>query len=79
MAAPAGEIARPSRGQLLMQPTSQIEQQQTAPQQQGGGMVTNLSGSAFDLYGEETLASNGRIHAAMQAVVAERLARARIS
>jgi myo-inositol-1(or 4)-monophosphatase len=32
---------------------------------EAGGTVTNFAGRAFDLYGTETLASNGPLHAAM--------------
>ena len=40
---------------------------------EAGGMVSDFRGGAFDLYGEHTLASNGRLHAAMVAVLTARL------
>ena len=30
--------------------------------EEAGGVVTNFSGAGLDIYGQETLASNGRIH-----------------
>jgi len=36
---------------------------------EAGGMVTNFSGALFDLFGEQTLASNGKLHAEMVAVL----------
>jgi myo-inositol-1(or 4)-monophosphatase len=36
---------------------------------EAGGVVTDFAGQAFDLYGTETLASNGPLHAAMSAVL----------
>jgi len=41
--------------------------------QEAGGTVSNFSGDAFDLYGEQTLASNGWLHAAMLEVLGKRL------
>lgn len=38
--------------------------------QEAGGMVTDYRGNAFDPYACEILASNGRLHAAIQAVFA---------
>jgi myo-inositol-1(or 4)-monophosphatase len=43
---------------------------------EAGGAVSDFRGAPFDLYGEQILASNGRIHAAMSAVLSARLARA---
>ena len=40
---------------------------------EAGGMVSDFRGRAFDLYGEQTLASNGHLHAAMVAVLTARL------
>jgi myo-inositol-1(or 4)-monophosphatase len=40
---------------------------------EAGGVVTDFRGNEFDLYGEQTLASNGHLHAALIAVLAERL------
>jgi myo-inositol-1(or 4)-monophosphatase len=40
------------------------------------GTVSDFRGGAFDLYGEQTLASNGRLHASMIDVLAARLDRA---
>jgi len=40
---------------------------------EAGGTVSDFRGSAFDLYGEQTLASNSRLHAAMVAILEERL------
>lgn len=40
---------------------------------EAGGVVSDFRGGAFDLYGEQTLASNGRLHAAMVAVLTSRL------
>lgn len=40
---------------------------------EAGGMVSDFHGSLFDLYGEQTLASNGHVHAALLAVLAPRL------
>ncbi len=36
---------------------------------EAGGRVTNLDGSAFSAYGRDVLASNGRLHEAMLAVI----------
>jgi myo-inositol-1(or 4)-monophosphatase len=36
---------------------------------EAGGMVTNFAGASFDLFGEQTLASNGKLHAEMIAVI----------
>jgi myo-inositol-1(or 4)-monophosphatase len=36
---------------------------------EAGGMVTDFRGQGFDLFGEQTLASNGRVHAAMVEVL----------
>ncbi len=44
---------------------------------EAGGSVSDFRGGAFDLFGEQTLASNGRLHAAMIRVLAKRLDRAR--
>jgi myo-inositol-1(or 4)-monophosphatase len=41
---------------------------------EAGGTITDFGGGPFDPYGEQTLASNGRLHAAMVAVLAPRLA-----
>jgi myo-inositol-1(or 4)-monophosphatase len=38
---------------------------------EAGGMVTATSGTAFDVFGASTLASNGLLHAAMVEVLAE--------
>jgi myo-inositol-1(or 4)-monophosphatase len=40
---------------------------------EAGGTVTDFRGGPFDLYGEQTLASNGHIHAAMMSVLTTRL------
>ncbi|MCZ2111443.1 MAG: inositol monophosphatase [Dehalococcoidia bacterium] len=40
---------------------------------EAGGMVTDFRGTEFDLFGSQTLASNGRIHAAMAATLTARL------
>jgi len=40
---------------------------------EAGGVVSDFRGGAFDLYGEQTLVSNGRLHAALLAVLAARL------
>jgi myo-inositol-1(or 4)-monophosphatase len=40
---------------------------------EAGGMVTDFRGGAFNLYGEQTVASNGPIHAAMLSVLTTRL------
>ena len=40
---------------------------------EAGGTATSFSGGPFDLYGEQTLASNGHLHAAMVQVLVERL------
>lgn len=37
--------------------------------QEAGGRMSDFSGRAFDVYGEQTLATNGRIHAAMVRVM----------
>ena len=37
---------------------------------EAGGVVTDFSGAPFDLYGQETLASNGLLHAEMAAILA---------
>jgi myo-inositol-1(or 4)-monophosphatase len=42
---------------------------------EAGGTVSDLRGGPFDLYGDQTLASNGLVHAAMVAVLAARLGR----
>ena len=44
---------------------------------EAGGSVSGFRGGPFDLFGEHTLASNGRLHAAMVHVLAERLDRTR--
>lgn len=41
--------------------------------QEAGGTVSDFHGGAFDLYGEQTLASNGGLHAAMVEVIETRL------
>ena len=38
------------------------------------GTVTDFAGERFDLFGQQTLASNGRVHAAMVDVLTSRLA-----
>jgi myo-inositol-1(or 4)-monophosphatase len=43
---------------------------------EAGGVVSDFSGERFDLYGEQTLASNGAVHAAMIATLGARLAAA---
>ena len=40
---------------------------------EAGGTVSDFRGGAFDLYGEQTLASNGHLHPAMVAVLTSRL------
>ncbi len=40
---------------------------------EAGGTVTNFAGDPFELYGEQTLASNGHIHESMVRVLVERL------
>lgn len=40
---------------------------------EAGGTVTDFRGGPFDLYGTQTLATNGSIHAAMLAVLGKRL------
>ncbi len=40
---------------------------------EAGGAVTNFRGGEFDLFGQQTLASNGRIHAAMAQMLSARL------
>lgn len=40
---------------------------------EAGGAVSDFRGGPFDLYGTQTLATNGRIHAALAAVLAARL------
>src|SRR5206468_2677474 len=40
---------------------------------EAGGAVSDFRGGRFDLYGEQILASNGRLHAAMIEVLAARL------
>lgn len=42
---------------------------------EAGGTITDFSGGAFDLFGQQTLASNGRIHPAMINVLRQRLER----
>jgi myo-inositol-1(or 4)-monophosphatase len=44
---------------------------------EAGGSVSDFRGGAFDLFGEQALASNGRLHAAMIRVLADRLDHAR--
>jgi myo-inositol-1(or 4)-monophosphatase len=41
--------------------------------QEAGGMVSDFRGGPFDLYGQQTLASNKRLHAAMIEVLSARL------
>ncbi len=41
---------------------------------EAGGAVSDFAGAPFDLYGTQTLASNGRVHAAMVEVLQSRLA-----
>jgi myo-inositol-1(or 4)-monophosphatase len=41
---------------------------------EAGGLVSDFSGGRFDVYGEQTLASNGALHAPMIATLAARLA-----
>jgi myo-inositol-1(or 4)-monophosphatase len=43
---------------------------------EAGGDVTDFSGGRFDPHGSQTLATNGKIHAAMVAVLDARLAKA---
>lgn len=38
---------------------------------EAGGVLSNFSGNAFSIWGEETLASNGRLHAEMVRVMME--------
>jgi myo-inositol-1(or 4)-monophosphatase len=40
---------------------------------EAGGVVSDFRGATFDLYGGQTLASNGRVHAAMVSVLTPRL------
>ena len=40
---------------------------------EAGGMVTNFRGGPFDLFGAQTLASNGSLHAAMVGILTTRL------
>ena len=40
---------------------------------EAGGTVTDFSGKEFSIWGEQTLASNGRIHAEMLAVIQTRI------
>jgi myo-inositol-1(or 4)-monophosphatase len=40
---------------------------------EAGGSVSDFRGGVLDLYGEQTLASNGHVHAALLAVLAPRL------
>lgn len=40
---------------------------------EAGGMVTDFREGEFDLFGDQTLASNGRIHASMAAILVSRL------
>ncbi len=42
---------------------------------EAGGVVTDFRGAAFDLFGDQTLASNGHLHAAMVDVLTARLDR----
>ncbi len=42
--------------------------------QEAGGTLSDFRGNAFDIHGQQTLASNGRLHAAMIAVLVPRLA-----
>jgi len=42
---------------------------------EAGGTVSDFRGAAFDLHGEQTLASNGAVHAAIVAVLGPRLTR----
>jgi myo-inositol-1(or 4)-monophosphatase len=44
---------------------------------EAGGLVTNFAGGPFDLYGDQTLASNGHLHAEMVAVLAPALSAGR--
>lgn len=41
---------------------------------EAGGTTSDFRGGAFDLYGEQTLASNGHLHTAMISILAARLA-----
>jgi myo-inositol-1(or 4)-monophosphatase len=41
---------------------------------EAGGTVSDFHGGPFDLYGEQTLASNGRLHTGMVSVLTARLA-----
>lgn len=41
---------------------------------EAGGTVTDFRGGAFDLYGQQTLATNGHLHGAMSELLAQRLA-----
>lgn len=42
---------------------------------EAGGVVSDFAGGPFELYGQETLASNGRLHGAMVEVLAAHLVR----
>ncbi|HEY2388959.1 MAG TPA: inositol monophosphatase family protein [Candidatus Binatia bacterium] len=42
---------------------------------EAGGAVSDFHGAAFDLYGQQTLASNGRVHGAMVDTLSARLRR----
>jgi myo-inositol-1(or 4)-monophosphatase len=37
---------------------------------EAGGSVTDFAGKEFSIWGEQTLASNGRIHSEMVAIIA---------
>jgi myo-inositol-1(or 4)-monophosphatase len=39
---------------------------------EAGGRITDFTGNAYTIYGDQTLASNGRIHQAMMDVIADR-------
>jgi len=39
---------------------------------EAGGVVSDFAGAAFDLYGNQTLASNGRLHGEMVEVLRAR-------
>ena len=43
---------------------------------EAGGMVTNFSRGPFDIYAQQTLATNGRIHSTMVEVLTQRLDKA---
>ncbi len=43
--------------------------------EEAGGVISDFRGGPFDLYGQQTLASNGRLHAAMIEVLSARLDR----